>query len=174
MSELSRKQAQRLAQSWCDADLHDARVGEWGVSLSATYAGKRQAIVDRVLEAFPWLSPSQYEVSWDAVYFDGEVASSAGPLKLKAIASVLFSTDEESPWIGFSFYPNVFVTGVERDEGHGDVYDEASAQENREKLTRSLKRLEKLIGGKIEDSLSDQFEAIDNYGIPADAKTVYT
>lgn len=174
MSNLTIKQAQRLAQSWCDSNLYDDCAGGWAIELAPKLVGQRQAIIDLLLTAFPWLTPSRFEGRWADVFFDGEVASTVGTLKLRSVASLRFVEDGNPPYVDFYIYPNVFVTGTVAEEGHESVYDEDAASENREKLNQSLKALEEAVGGRIIDAITDQFEEIDHYGIPADAQTVYT
>ncbi|TXD34818.1 hypothetical protein FRC96_12220 [Lujinxingia vulgaris] len=169
---LTLRDALRLAQMWCDSDHTKRRAGEWGITLASELAGDHEAIIARILRAFPWMALSSVEPDWPHALFDGEVSSSLGPLQLREIASISFfdnPTFDKIPWVNFSVYPNAFITKVELHEGHELVYGEEATRKNRERLHRSLVALEPLLGGPIVDGCSEQFEAIELYGIPEGA-----
>lgn len=173
MTQLTRQLAHRLAQHWYDSELIDDFAAGWGIELAPELVGKNDAIIQRLLSAFPWLTPSRYEGSWADVFFDGEVASAFGPWELRAMASLRIYTDEESAFVDVYLYPNVFIIHTACYDEFPLIYDEASTRKNREQLRQSMKALEQALGGPIIDAISDQFEAIDCYGIPDNAISVY-
>lgn len=173
MTQLTRQLAHRLAQRWCESELLDDFAAGWGIELEPELVGKNDAIIERLLSAFPWLTPSRYEGRWADVFFDGEVASAFGVWELRAMASLRIYSDEDSPFVDVVIYPNVFITHTHCYDAFPLIYDEASTRKNRERLRQSMTALEQALGGPIIDAISDQFEAIDRYGIPDNALSVY-